>query len=190
MDLAIRRLSAPHDRQQDVRFKAGRPGVGDCERDAGASGRAQAGGRIPGHELGSEVVDCGTDRSTSASVRAPVAARPRLRPLRFQSTQRQAWLVELDVNAARTQGDLCQRHAAALVLPRGWELHDERAPGAWTPVASEARTDPAPKNGKTARRARAKRNGAADATDTDAELPGFQPARLPRPNPGDPECSR
>ncbi|MGO9876747.1 MAG: DUF3499 family protein [Acidimicrobiia bacterium] len=47
--------------------------------------------------------------------------------LRFQPTQRQAWLVELDEHAARTQGDLCNRHAAALVLPRGWELHDERA---------------------------------------------------------------
>jgi hypothetical protein len=46
--------------------------------------------------------------------------------LRFQSTERRAWLAELDESAARTQGDLCQRHAAALVLPRGWELHDER----------------------------------------------------------------
>jgi hypothetical protein len=46
--------------------------------------------------------------------------------LRFQPTERRAWLAELDESAARTQGDLCQRHASALVLPRGWELHDER----------------------------------------------------------------
>src|SRR6478609_626205 len=51
---------------------------------------------------------------------------PAVATLRFQSTERRAWLAELDDSAARTQGDLCQRHAAALVLPRGWELHDER----------------------------------------------------------------
>jgi len=46
--------------------------------------------------------------------------------LRFQPTQREAWLVELDDSSPRTEGDLCARHAAALVLPRGWQLHDER----------------------------------------------------------------
>jgi len=56
--------------------------------------------------------------------------------LRFESTQRQAWLVELDEHAARTQGDLCPRHAAALVLPRGWVLYDERAPSKWAPVSN------------------------------------------------------
>jgi hypothetical protein len=58
--------------------------------------------------------------------------------LRFESTQRQAWLVELDEHAARTQGDLCPRHAAALVLPRGWVLYDERAPSKWAPVSNVA----------------------------------------------------
>ena len=58
--------------------------------------------------------------------------------LRFESTQRQAWLVELDEHAARTQGDLCPRHAAALVLPRGWVLYDERAPSKWAPVPNGA----------------------------------------------------
>src|SRR5579864_7124990 len=53
---------------------------------------------------------------------------PAVATLRFQPTERQAWLAELDESAARTQGDLCRRHAAALVLPRGWELHDERRP--------------------------------------------------------------
>jgi hypothetical protein len=51
---------------------------------------------------------------------------PAVATLRFEPTERLAWLAELDEAAARTQGDLCQRHAAALVLPRGWELHDER----------------------------------------------------------------
>jgi hypothetical protein len=46
--------------------------------------------------------------------------------LRFQPTQREAWLVDLDDSAARTEGDLCARHASGLVLPRGWQLHDER----------------------------------------------------------------
>src|SRR5689334_16619957 len=36
--------------------------------------------------------------------------------LRFQPTQREAWLVELDDSSPRTEGDLCARHAAALVL--------------------------------------------------------------------------
>src|SRR5256885_1633080 len=51
---------------------------------------------------------------------------PAVATLRFEPTERLAWLAELDQSAARTQGDLCQRPAAALVLPRGWELHDER----------------------------------------------------------------
>jgi hypothetical protein len=46
--------------------------------------------------------------------------------LRFLPTQREAWLVDLDQSSARTEGDLCARHAAGLVLPRGWNLHDER----------------------------------------------------------------
>jgi hypothetical protein len=46
--------------------------------------------------------------------------------LRFQPTRREAWLVPIDEHAPRTEGDLCARHAGALVLPRGWRLHDER----------------------------------------------------------------
>jgi len=71
----------------------------------------------------------------------PGCGAPATATLRFQSTQRQAWLVELDENAARTQGDLCSRHAAALVLPRGWVLHDERAPATWSPVANGTTAD-------------------------------------------------
>jgi hypothetical protein len=60
-------------------------------------------------------------RCARAGCNAPAVAT-----LRFQPTERRAWLAELDDSAARTQGDLCHRHAVALVLPRGWELHDER----------------------------------------------------------------
>jgi Protein of unknown function (DUF3499) len=56
-----------------------------------------------------------------AGCSAPAAAA-----LRFQPTRREAWLVDLDQSAARSEGDLCARHASALVLPRGWELYDER----------------------------------------------------------------
>jgi hypothetical protein len=47
--------------------------------------------------------------------------------LRFHATRREAWLVGIDEHSPRTEGDLCARHAGALVLPRGWRLHDERA---------------------------------------------------------------
>ncbi len=51
---------------------------------------------------------------------------PTVATLRFQSTRREAWLVEVDHEAARTEGDLCAKHARTLVLPRGWRLHDDR----------------------------------------------------------------
>ena len=57
----------------------------------------------------------------------PGCGTPAAATLRFLPTQREAWLVDLDDAAARTEGDLCARHAAALVLPRGWQLHDERS---------------------------------------------------------------
>jgi Protein of unknown function (DUF3499) len=63
---------------------------------------------------------------------------PAVATLRFEPTERLAWLAELDESAARTQGDLCQRHAAALVLPRGWQLLDERASAKPAPEAVEA----------------------------------------------------
>jgi len=52
----------------------------------------------------------------------PGCGAPAAATLRFQPTQREAWLVALD--EARTEGDLCARHAAGLVLPRGWQLHN------------------------------------------------------------------
>jgi hypothetical protein len=100
--------------------------------------------------------------------------------LRFQPTQRQAWLVELDEHSARTQGDLCNRHADALVLPRGWELHDERAPSR-TPAAVGDAAEPASasKNGdgKGTRRVRVPRKAATtDGPRAPAPLPGLEPA--------------
>jgi len=54
----------------------------------------------------------------------PGCGAPAAATLRFQPTQREAWLVDLDDDSARTEGDLCARHAAGLVLPRGWQLHN------------------------------------------------------------------
>jgi hypothetical protein len=68
---------------------------------------------------------------------------PAVATLRFEPTERLAWLAELDESAARTQGDLCQRHAAALVLPRGWELHDERLVAPRTRAEAPTRVEPA-----------------------------------------------
>src|SRR5262245_17940053 len=51
---------------------------------------------------------------------------PAAATLRFHSTRREACLVDLDDTLPRAQGDLCVRHVGALVLPRGWALHDER----------------------------------------------------------------
>jgi hypothetical protein len=96
--------------------------------------------------------------------------------LRFQPTLRQAWLVDLDETTARTQGDLCRRHAAALVLPRGWELHDERTEGP-RPV-EEPRVEPAP--GAPTRRVRVRRRRGSVNTEAEPDpLPGFEPVVVP-----------
>jgi hypothetical protein len=100
----------------------------------------------------------------------PGCGAPATATLRFQPTLRQAWLVDLDESASRTQGDLCGRHAAALVLPRGWELHDERSGGPrlveTTPVES-----PAP-----GRRVRVRRRAAErEPVEAPDRLPGFEP---------------
>jgi hypothetical protein len=96
--------------------------------------------------------------------------------LRFQPTLRQAWLVDLDETTARTQGDLCRRHAATLVLPRGWELHDERTDGP-RPI-EEPRAEPAP--GAPARRVRVRRRRRAPSPEAEpSRLPGFEPVVVP-----------
>lgn len=99
---------------------------------------------------------------------APAAAT-----LRFQPTLRHAWLVDLDETAARTQGDLCNRHAAALVLPRGWELHDER-----TNAVGPRPAEVAESADETPRRVRVRRRAAVVDAEPEREptrLPGFEP---------------
>jgi hypothetical protein len=94
--------------------------------------------------------------------------------LRFQPTLRQAWLVDLDETAARTQGDLCARHATALVLPRGWELHDdrtERGPGRAAEPAAVPETEPAVRRIRRGRRAA----GTAEPEPPPSQLPGLEP---------------
>src|SRR5262245_180517 len=102
----------------------------------------------------------------------PGCGAPAAATLRFQPTQREAWLVELDGDAARTEGDLCARHAAGLVLPRGWQLHNALA----SPVTN-APPEAAPAAARTPRRARStsiartrRRRTAASAA---VELPGL-----------------
>jgi hypothetical protein len=50
--------------------------------------------------------------------------------LRFAPSEHEAWLVELDDAEARTEGDLCARHARVVALPSGWALHDGRGANA------------------------------------------------------------
>jgi hypothetical protein len=57
----------------------------------------------------------------------PGCGEPAVATLRFQPTQRAAWLIDVVQTVAHTERDLCARHATALVLPRGWELYDGRA---------------------------------------------------------------
>jgi len=65
-----------------------------------------------------------------AGCRAPATAT-----LRFQSTQRVAWLTAIDDSDEPGQGDVCTRHADALVLPRGWTLRDRRPTASFTLAA-------------------------------------------------------
>ena len=75
----------------------------------------------------------------------PGCESPAAATLRFHSTRREASLCDLDDALPRVEGDLCVRHAAALVLPRGWTLHDERTPevSVLRPVAPAAPAAPA-----------------------------------------------
>ena len=99
----------------------------------------------------------------------PGCGAPAAATLRFQPTQREAWLVALD--EARTEGDLCARHAAGLVLPRGWQLHNDLTGDHATADRDEARA-PAP----PVRRARSTaiaRTRRRRTTTSAVELPGL-----------------
>src|SRR5262245_6246226 len=101
----------------------------------------------------------------------PGCGAPAAATLRFQPTQREAWLVELDGDAARTEGDLCARHAAGLVLPRGWQLHNALATSlhiASEPAASSS--DAPARHARTTSIARARRRRTATAA---VEVPGL-----------------
>ena len=108
----------------------------------------------------------------------PGCGAPAAATLRFQPTEREAWLVDLDDDAVRTEGDLCARHAAGLVLPRGWELHNDLSAG------RDETTRPAPpaRRARGASVARARRRRSATGT---MELPGLAAVtRDPEPGTG------
>ena len=113
----------------------------------------------------------------------PGCGAPAAATLRFQPTQREAWLVDLDDDAARTEGDLCARHAAGLVLPRGWNLHNDLAEVRGEAAESRA---PARRTRWRVRRARVRRRR---DTPSGMELPGLsavvdtKPARVAGPEP-------
>jgi len=96
--------------------------------------------------------------------------------LRFQPTQREAWLVDLDDTASRTEGDLCARHASGLVLPRGWQLHDER-----TQVETVVAPTPSPARRVTTRGASVARARKRRTQRDDPQLPDLVAVPAPEP---------
>ena len=55
--------------------------------------------------------------------------------LGFDASRSLAWLAPLDDEGARHGSDLCQRHADAMIVPKGWWLDDQRlaSPRLFTP---------------------------------------------------------
>src|SRR3954470_23995977 len=96
----------------------------------------------------------------------PGCGAPAAATLRFQPTQREAWLVDLAPDAVRTEGDLCARHAAGLVLPRGWELHNDLS----QERGETSKAAPPARRTRSASVARARRRRTAA---TAVELPGL-----------------
>src|SRR6476646_1794962 len=107
----------------------------------------------------------------------PGCCAPAAATLRFQPTQREAWLVDLEDDAVRTEGDLCARHAAGLVLPRGWQLHNDMAAPLGEPPAPVARVAPVRRE-RNSSVARARRRRAASGA---VELPGLSAVKDPEP---------
>jgi hypothetical protein len=118
----------------------------------------------------------------------PGCGAPAAATLRFQPTQREAWLVDLDDNAARTEGDLCTRHASTLVLPRGWQLHDERTPVPDAPARAVPPRRAKPRASiARARRRRARGDddplpGLAAVPETNTEPDGVEPGPVAVPD--------
>ncbi|RPI04976.1 MAG: DUF3499 family protein, partial [Actinobacteria bacterium] len=73
----------------------------------------------------------------SASVRTssrPECADPAVVLLGFDASRRLAWFAPLDEAVGRHSGELCQRHAESMVVPKGWWLDDQRVePQLFTP---------------------------------------------------------
>lgn len=105
----------------------------------------------------------------------PGCGAPAAATLRFQPIQREAWLVDLDDDAVRTEGDLCARHAAGLVLPRGWQLHNDMA--AQRTETSKPAPPARPKRSASIERARRRRSATSAV-----ELPGLSAVTDPVPD--------
>lgn len=119
----------------------------------------------------------------------PGCGSPAAATLRFQPTRREAWLVDLDADAPRSEGDLCARHAAGLVLPRGWELHRDLTVDLdalrGTGIAQEA-PPLAARRTRTTSIARARRRRSARGG---MPLPGLSSVDDPTGDPGDEAAS-
>ncbi|MDP9333738.1 MAG: DUF3499 family protein [Actinomycetota bacterium] len=112
----------------------------------------------------------------------PGCGAPAAATLRFLPTQREAWLVALD--EARTEGDLCARHAAGLVLPRGWQLHNDLTGDHATTDRDPNAPAPPVRRPRSTSIARTRRRRTANSA---VALPGLgaiaDPAPQPRPEP-------
>lgn len=72
----------------------------------------------------------------------PGCAAPAHATLRFTPTGRAARLVPVDPERGASRGDLCEHHAQTVVLPRGWQLHDERPVRPVPPLPAEHQGEP------------------------------------------------
>ncbi|HEX5096327.1 MAG TPA: DUF3499 family protein [Acidimicrobiia bacterium] len=89
-----------------------------------------------------------TTRSPRLCAR-PGCQSPAAATLRFHSTRREARLVDVDADGRPCSGDLCERHACVLSLPRGWRLCDHRTlvapePAAELVIKFESEPEPEP----------------------------------------------
>ena len=75
----------------------------------------------------------------------------------FDSTRLLAWFETVDPSAVAGVGDLCGRHSAAMVLPRGWTLEDRRPGPASTASTAAPAAAPARRRPATARTKRRKK---------------------------------